>query len=119
MKKRLNSFAHAFRGISTLLKTQTNAKIHLAVLIIVIGLAFIFKVTSVEWVLLILTSAAVLSAEAFNSSIEFLCDFSSTEYHTNIKKTKDLSAAAVLITSIGALTVGLLIFIPYFMKLFE
>lgn len=119
MKKRLKSFAHAFRGVSTLLSTQTNARIHFTALISVITLGFVFKVSSVEWVLLILTSTAVLAAEAFNSSIEFLCDYSSAEYHANIKKTKDLAAAGVLITSIGALVVGVLIFLPHFIDLFK
>ncbi len=119
MKNRLNSFVHAFRGLATLVETQVNAKIHFTALIIVIVLGIICKVTVIQWALLVLASSAVLAAEAFNSSIEFLCDYSSKEYHANIKKTKDLAAAGVLITSIGAFAIGLLIFLPHLIRLFE
>jgi len=58
------------------------------------------------------------SLEAFNSAIENMADFVCTKQHPSIKKIKDLSAAGVLIMAFVALVVGLVVFLPYLVKLF-
>ena len=45
--------------------------------------------------------------------LEELCDKFQPEHDPHIGKIKDLSAAAVLISSITALAIGLIIFLPY------
>ena len=51
-------------------------------------------------------------AEAFNTAIEKLCDKVSPERDPLIKTTKDVAAGAVLLFVLGAVAVGLIIFIP-------
>lgn len=119
IKKRLKSFVYAFRGIATLVKTQPNAKIHLFATICVIALASFLKVTLIEWAILALAVGSVLAAEALNSAIEFLADKTSPDWHELIQKTKDVAAAGVLLSAITALAVGLLIFLPYIIKLWR
>jgi diacylglycerol kinase len=50
--------------------------------------------------------------ELINTGIEYLCDFIHPEKHDAIKKIKDISAAAVLISSIISLVIGILVFLP-------
>ena len=50
--------------------------------------------------------------EILNSAIEDLSDVVCPERDDRIKKVKDLSAAAVLVTAITALAIGLIVFIP-------
>jgi diacylglycerol kinase len=65
-----------------------------------------------EWLFIAISTGAVLSAEAFNTAIEIDIDLTSPEYHPYARDTKDVAAGAVLITSIMALIIGLIIFIP-------
>ena len=111
-KKRIKSFGYAFKGIATLFSTQPNAWIHLIALFVVSAAGFFFEINTTEWCLIALTSAAVLSAEAMNTAIEFIVDLVSPQYHDLAGKAKDVAAAAVLITALGAIVVGFLVFFP-------
>ena len=115
LKKRIDSFGFAFKGIFDLLKTQINARIHLCAAIFVFILGWYFQITAIEWCLCIFAIASVIAAEAFNTALEFLTDLVSPDYHILAGKTKDVAAAGVLITAIGAAIVGLIIFLPKFL----
>ena len=115
--KRVRSFGHAFRGIGLLIKSTHNAWIHIAIFVLVIILGIYFDITKIEWFMVILATGFVLSAEAFNTSIEIDMDLTSPEYHPYARDTKDVAAGAVLISAITALVIGLFIFIPYILKL--
>ena len=54
----------------------------------------------------------VFAAEIFNSSVERIADFLTTEHDERIGKIKDLAAAAVLVCAITAVAVALFIFVP-------
>lgn len=73
---------------------------------------FLLKIGSKEWIAIIFSISLVFSFELINSAVEKLADVVSPEIHPVIKKAKDLAAAAVLVSSIAALIIGLLIFIP-------
>ena len=115
LKQRIDSFGFAFKGLFDLIKTQTNAKIHLLTAVFVLVLGVYFKITSIEWCLCIFAISSVLAAEALNTALEFLTDLVSPDYHVLAGKTKDVAAAGVLITAIGTAIVGLLIFLPKFL----
>ena len=65
-----------------------------------------------EWAALALMVVLVLAAEMVNTMVEALVDLVTTEYHPLAKVAKDVAAGVVLLTSIGAVVVGLLIFGP-------
>ena len=113
IRDRLKSFRFAFAGIWVLLKTQHNMWIHCVVAGAVIGGGVYVGLARTEWCVLILTIMAVWTAEACNTAIEFLADRVSTEYHPLIKKAKDVAAGAVLITAIGAVIIGIILFAPH------
>ncbi len=117
IKKRIKSFAYAFRGIFFLIKNETNAKIHLAATLIVIFFGFLFQITQKEWCLILFAIALVMASEAFNTAIERLVDRLYPEQHKDAALIKDLSAGAVLITAIIAAIVGIIIFLPYFIRI--
>jgi diacylglycerol kinase len=111
-KKRLDSFGFAFKGIATLIQTQENARIHLMAALTVTILGFLLKISTNEWCFIIFAFAMVLAAEAFNTAIEFIVDLVSPNYHPLAGKAKDVAAAAVLLTALGAAIVGMIIFVP-------
>lgn len=109
---RARSFKHAFRGVGIIFKTQHNAWIHGLVAIVVIALGFWLNISEGEWAVILLAITSVLAAEAFNTAMEIDMDLTSPHYHPYARDTKDVAAAAVLITVIGASIIGLVIFIP-------
>jgi diacylglycerol kinase len=111
-KERLNSFAYAWSGLKAVLRTEHNTWIHLFLTILAIGLAIYLHISRAEWMALVLSMAMVWTAELFNTVIEKVMDFLSKERHPQIKIIKDMAAAAVLISAVAAVIVGLLIFIP-------
>jgi diacylglycerol kinase (ATP) len=112
LKKRGNSFRYAFEGIKTFFQEEHNVWIHLAATILVIVLSFVFPVTRMEALALVLTVGFVWVAEIFNTAIEKMMDFISVEKNQQIKTIKDLSAAAVLIAALIAVITGCFVFIP-------
>ena len=113
---RMNSFRFAFAGIWTLLKTQHNMWIHLVAAVVVVGCGVYVGLSPMEWCVIVLTIMAVWVAEACNTAIEFLADRISTDYHPLIKKAKDVAAGAVLITAVGAVIIGVILFVPHIFR---
>lgn len=110
---RIRSFKFALVGIWTMLKTQHNARIHACATIGVVAAGFALGVSPGEWCWLVLALMAVWTAEALNTAFEFLADVASPEFHPLVKHSKDVAAAAVLISAVGAMAIGFLVFMPY------
>lgn len=111
-RARLSSFGYAIRGIGSLIHQEPNAKLHAIATVGAIGLGFVRHISCIDWMVLIIVIVLVWMAEAFNTCIEMLCDlWSKGEYHPQIKRIKDISAAAVLFISLGAAITGAIIFL--------
>ena len=111
LSREIESFACAFRGISSLLKSEVHARIHLAATVAVLFLGWWCEITSTEWIAVILSIGLVWVAEALNTAIEYVADLAHPDEHPEVKKLKDLAAAAVLFASIAALVVSLIVFL--------
>jgi diacylglycerol kinase (ATP) len=61
----------------------------------------------------VLAVVAVWTSEALNTAFEFLTDVASPAFHPLAGKAKDVAAGAVLISAIGAVLIGLLVFGPH------
>lgn len=116
-KKRVASFGFAGRGIMLFLRSEHNAWIHLFVLALVICAGVYFRITSFEWLFIVIVAGMVLLAEAFNTAIEYLCNRISPEQNKVIGQIKDIAAGAVLIAAMAAVIVGIIIFLPYILSL--
>lgn len=105
----LRSFGFALEGISYLIRTQRSARIEIVIAAAVIALAAWLGITALEWAVLALAIALVLAFEALNTAMELAVTLASPERHPLAKAAKDVSAAMVLITAVGAVVVGLAI----------
>jgi diacylglycerol kinase (ATP) len=110
---RICSFRFAFVGILTMFRTQPNAWLHALASLVVCAAGFYFEVSSFDWCWLVVAMMSVWTAESLNTALEFLADAASPEFHPLVKKSKDIAAAAVLISAIGASIIGSLVFWPY------
>ena len=109
---RIRSVRQALRGIWVMLSTQHNAWIHAVAATAVVGAGIALHVSRGEWLALVLAIMAVWTAEALNTAFESLCDVASPEFHPLVERAKDVAAGAVLISAIGAVAIGLLVFGP-------
>ncbi|MDR3061433.1 MAG: diacylglycerol kinase family protein [Dysgonamonadaceae bacterium] len=112
-QSRLKSFAVAFRGLKIIFVGERNFRIQLLLGLFAVIACFFFQVTTSEWIVVLLLIAVILSTEALNTCIEYICDYISPEYHHMIKKIKDVAAGAVLLCVIIAVVITCIIFIPY------
>ncbi len=118
LAERLRSFQYAFNGIMDLIRYGHNFRIHLFILTAVISAGFIFKISLNEWMAIVFVSALVLVSESLNTSLEHLSDAVSGDSDENIRKAKDVAAAAVLISAVAALITGLIVFVPELVEIF-
>jgi diacylglycerol kinase (ATP) len=117
LKSRARSFVYAFSGIVSLLVSQPNARIHAFVTLVVLAAGFFIGLSRVEWCVIVITIAAVWTAEALNTSLEFLADATSPGLHPLVKKAKDIAAGGVLVAAVASVIVGVIIFGPRILSL--
>jgi len=115
---RLRSVRFACRGIRTMLISQHNAWLHAFATIVVCAAGAGLQISRSEWCAVVIAIIAVWTAEALNTSLELLCDVASPGFHPSVEKAKDVAAGGVLITALGAVVVGLLVFVPRVLALF-
>jgi len=111
------SFRNAISGIKTAFITQRNFRIHIVAGALVLTFAIVIHVSHEELILLMMIILIVVISELFNTALEFSVDLISPEYNQLAKKVKDVSAAAVFLTTIVAVAIGLIIFIPKILSL--
>lgn len=110
MRKLIDSFGYALKGMYVTLREQQNMRIH-AMAVLVVTVAGIFLgLTAAEWSIIALCIGSVMSAEMMNTAIETLVDLVSPEYNEKAGKVKDIAAGAVLLTAIVATVVAVYIF---------
>jgi diacylglycerol kinase (ATP) len=103
------SFNYAIEGVIHALRTQRNMRIHFAIAAAVLVLAFVYDVTRLELIALMIAIAFVLIAEMVNTAVEATIDLSTPSFDPLAKIAKDLAAGAVLIASVNAIAVGYLV----------
>lgn len=113
IKKHLQSQKYAWRGLFEIISNQMNFQIELFIGIGAVIAGLFFGISATEWMILCFTIMLVLISEAFNSSVEAMCDALSKEYNENIRYAKDVAAGAVLLSAILSIIIGTTIFVPY------
>lgn len=111
-KKRSIGFAFAWNGLIAAMKSERNFQIHLAIAFTVIVVGIFFRISRLEWGLIILVIGLVLISELINSTVEKLIDYLKPDIHPTAKIIKDIAAGSVLIAAIIAIIIGLIVFIP-------
>jgi len=112
LKKRIQSFTYAFRGIARAVKEEPHPKIHLLAIAVVTIAGFYYSISATEWIACIICFGTVLSAEIMNSALEATVDKASPEQHPLAEKAKDMAAGAVLVVAIMSVAIATIIFIP-------
>lgn len=110
----LSSFHYAWEGWKYAVKTQRNIKIHIMMSVLAMSAGVGLSITISEWAMLFAVMTLVMMAELFNTSVEIVIDMiTGGRFDLRAKAAKDVAAAAVLITALGAIGVGCFIFLPH------
>ncbi|HUD08509.1 MAG TPA: diacylglycerol kinase family protein, partial [Candidatus Saccharimonadales bacterium] len=112
------SFRYATRGLKYVLKNEQNFQIEILGGLFVVILMYLFPTRSLEKIALYIVIFAVLVMELINTIFERVVDMLKPRVHPYAQLVKDVMAAAVLLSSVGAVIVGVIIFWPYFQDLF-
>jgi len=116
-KKLFKSFKYAFRGLKYVIKNEQNFQIEILGAILVVILMVVFPTRALEKIALFIVIFAVLVIELINTIFERVVDILKPRVHPYAQLVKDIMAAAVLLSSIGAIIVGVIIFYPYIQEL--
>jgi diacylglycerol kinase len=117
MLRRLQkSFKYAFRGIFFTFKTEQNFRIHLTLGTLVMVSGLYVEMKNLELVALLILILLVLCMEILNTALEKFTDLLKPRLHHYVSYIKDIMAGGVLITAIGALVGGGLLFYPYLVR---
>lgn len=112
-KRLVSSLRFAGNGLKIAWR-EPNMRVHIAAGIFISAAGFVFKLSRMEWCVLLLTIAGVMSLEIVNTAIEKTVDLVTEEYKPLAKMAKDLAAGAVLLFTIAAIIIGCFLFIPKF-----
>lgn len=108
-----HKFKYAIRGLWDGLSKDKSIQIQWVIAILVLSISFVFPLTKIEWIIVLLLCFSVLALEYFNSALEAIVDLVSPQYHELAKRCKDYAAASVLLISIAAAIIALMIYLPY------
>ena len=117
MKDALRSFSFAARGFRYVVNGERNFRIELFVAAVVLFGMYAFDLSTSERVVLVLCIVWVLTLELVNTAVERIIDVLKPRIHPYARVIKDVMAAAVLVSSGGALLIGLIIFLPKILDL--
>jgi diacylglycerol kinase len=106
----LRKFIFAWEGFKAAVRSEQSLRIQLAVSVAVVLAGGLLGITKPEWLFVITAIGIVISLELLNTAIEKMLDLLHPAKHDSVKFVKDVSAAAVLISSLAAVIIGLIIF---------
>lgn len=108
--RHVKSVKYAFSGIVHALLNEANFRVQVVIVSISLALGMHFKISNVEWGLLIISMGSLLAAELLNTVVEVFIDHLIQGYSDIVKIIKDLSAGFVLITAITSGVIFILVF---------
>ncbi len=102
MHKYFNKFPHALRGLYHATKNDFGFRSQLYLIAVIAALTFIIfeRLTLTEILFIILASLLILITELQNSALEAALDKLHPELNDQIKHSKDMAAASVLVAGL-------------------
>jgi diacylglycerol kinase len=106
---------YALHGVWSGIADQRNLKFQLAVALLVVGAGFYLSIETIDWCVILMCIALVVSLELVNTALENLVDLVTLERNPLAGKVKDIAAGAVLVASGISLIIGIIVFRKYLM----
>ena len=110
MTRLIRKFGCALRGVAEAIRIENSFKFHFAAAIAAVLLGLFLKISEDEWAVLALAIGLVLVAEMFNTVVELMTKLVTPQQSKLARQLLDISAGAVLLSSIVSIIVGIAIF---------
>ena len=118
IKHYVYSTKFSLEGLLYAYKNEKSLWMHAFCSIIAIVLGIIFKISLVQWSMILISLGIILALELLNTAIEAVVDMITLEYHPLAKIAKDCGSAATFIGVLISLIISGFVFIPKIMILF-
>lgn len=105
-----NRFKVALVGVLQAIREERHMAVHLVLGTVTVIAGWIFSISKMEWLILLLTISLVITTELMNTAIERTVDLVTEEFHPLAKAAKDIAAGAVIVTAAFAVIIGIIIF---------
>lgn len=106
------SFKAACRGLVYAFKIERNFRIEVYIAVVIVAALIYLHATLVQAAIVMMMIFLVFMIELMNTAIERVVDILKPRKHPYAAVIKDVSAAMVLVLSVGASIVGIMIFVP-------
>jgi diacylglycerol kinase len=113
-----SKFRDAFRGLKLGIRGHSSFFVHFFFSALVIAAGVVLRCETLEWCILLGCIGMVLTAELFNSAIETIYRGLDDATKGRVRSCLDIAAAAVLLASIAAATIGSMVFLGRLTELF-
>jgi diacylglycerol kinase (ATP) len=98
----------AVEGLAEAVRLESSLRTHVLIAVLALVLTIALRPGILWGALIALSIALVIALELINASIEYMIDHLHPHIDPQIKLAKDVAAAAVLIASLGAASVGVM-----------
>ncbi|MBI5644425.1 MAG: diacylglycerol kinase [Deltaproteobacteria bacterium] len=115
-KNWFESLNYAIEGVIYAFKTQRHIRYHYVIAAAALFLSLFLELPVIEFVMFTFSIVILLFAEMMNTAIEEAVNLIEDKHHILAKNAKDVSAGAVLISSIG---VGIMVYMLFSKYLYE
>ncbi len=112
LAKFIRSFGYAFEGLRLSVMVDQNVRFHLVVGVLVFISALLLKVPTAEILFVVFAIFFVIICEMLNTAIEEMTNLIKKEHSEEARVAKDIAAAAVLLSALFALIVGIVVLVP-------
>ena len=107
-----SALKNSLNGIKNVYKNENNIRIQTVFAVIAIIAGIILRISLLEFGIITIVIFMVFISEFFNTVAENIVDMITEEYNEKAKIAKDISAAAVTLSAIMSVIVGIIIFLP-------
>lgn len=111
-RKLFRSFGYALDGLYLAVRLDQNVRFHLLASVFVLILSFVLKISTVEFLFIILAIFFVLISEMVNTAIEEMTNLIIKEHHVSARIAKDVAAGAVLLSAVFSVIIASIILVP-------
>ena len=109
----IKSFRYAWQGFRYVFKEEDNFYFQSLGAVIAIGAGWLLEISRLDWLFVVMAITLVLGSEILNTILEDICNEIEPNHHPIVGRVKDMMASFVLLSSVAALVIGCLVFIPY------
>ncbi len=118
LKKIMMSTKYSIQGLVYAFSNEKSLILYTVLSLLAILVGALLNISVNQWICLLLSLGVVLTIELINTAIEATVDMVTIEYNELAKIAKDCGSAATFVSTIIAVIVALVIFIPKIVALF-